>query len=197
MNKNIFRFKYLVVSAFFAIFFAVGVSAYAQSDDVVSAFKNFKDVPAVDAKVPTVVEVPFSSGEDIERQTFAVYNNKDGVFVPSFFVIENEAKTLPFSISSNYPGAQDRNLIDKKYNTFVDYPLPETYRGFVELTISADKPITASSLNIFLANNVALPNFIEVRAVSGVSSKIVLAKTRMKSTRVTFTSGAPFSPDAG
>jgi len=186
MNISIFKLKCLTVSAFFVLLFAISVSVYAKSDDVVSAFKNFKDVSAVDIKVPTVVEIPFNQREYIERQTFAVYDNKDDIFVPSFFVVENEVKNIPFSVSSNYSSAQDSNLIDKKYNTFVDYPLPETYKGFVELTINADKPITASSLNIFLANNVALPSSIEVRAGVGVDSVIVLAKTRMKNTRVTF-----------
>jgi len=173
--------KYTVVFTLFIFSTAV----LAQVDDIKSSFKSFKDVSSVNIKVPTIIEVPFG-GEYIGRQSFAVYENETSTFVPSFFNIESEAETTPFSISSNHPGFPDKNLIDGKYNTFVDYPLPETYKGFVELTITAVEPITASSLNVFLANNVALPTSIEIRSGSGVNSSIVLAKTRMRSTRVLF-----------
>ena len=88
MNKNIFS-KHLVLPVFLALFFTLSASVSAQSDDAVTAFRNFKDVPAMSIKVPTVVEVSFDEGEYLGRQTFAVYDNNADAFVPSF-VIENK-----------------------------------------------------------------------------------------------------------
>lgn len=164
---------------------AFAVSANAAQDTIISAFQNFKDVTGINIKVPTVVEVPFG-GEQVGMQYFAVYENETDSFQPSFFRMESEKNVIPFALSSNHSSAADNRIIDGRYDTHADYPLPETYNGSVEFTIVGTQPITASALNVFLANNVALPTLIEIRAGDGGGSAIVLAQTQMRSTRVSF-----------
>lgn len=164
---------------------AVAVSANAAQDTIISSFQNFKDVTAGNIKVPTVVEVSFGN-EQIGMQYFAVYENETDSFQPNFFRMESEKNVVPFTLSSNHPSAADNRIVDGRYDTYADYPLPETYNGSVEFTIIGAQPITASALNVFLANNVALPTLVEIRAGDGGSNAIVLAQTQMRSTRVSF-----------
>jgi len=177
--------KYLYKYIIAGILLVVGISAGAAQDSAISAFRNFKDVANINIKVPTVVEVPFG-GEYVGMQHFAVYENETDSFQPNFFNAEREEQIVSFDLSSNHPTTADNRIVDGRYDTYADYPLPETYNGSVEFTITGSRPIRASSLNVFLANNVALPTLIEIRAGDDSSRTIVLAQTQMRSTRTTF-----------
>ncbi len=156
-----------------------------ESESLTSAFQNFKDVTSVSINVPTVIEVPFE-GEYIIRKEFAVYENETEVFQPYLFKIKNTVVPTPLNIKSVPSSGNVANISDGKYDTFVDYPLPETYRGEVEFVVSSDEAVALSSITVILDKNVALPTFVEVRTNDNNKSSIVLAKTRMTSSLVRF-----------
>ena len=176
-NKN-FTLAVVVLSA-------LSFSVYASEDNPLSAFKSFKDVSEISIEVPTVVELPFDS-DYIERSIFAVYENETNTFQPSFYVVEGVSKEIPINIQTESSLGSVANLIDGKYDTSVEYDLPETYRGTAEIKIVGSKPITSSSFTVSLDNHVALPTYIEIRTEDSERSSIVLAKTRMSGQKVSF-----------
>ena len=181
ISKKIKILSILFISVFFY------ATAYAnEMNTIVSAFKNLKDVSIESISVPTVVEVPFD-GEYLGRREFAVYENETKTFLPYLLKIKNTITPTPVSISSVPTIAGIKNISDGRYDTFVDYPLPESYFGEVEIKAVAAKPVTLSSITFVLGKNVALPTSIEIRTNdnSGTSS-IILAKKRMGGARVSF-----------
>ncbi len=183
MKKNIF--KYLIMFALVVLTAMLATTTFAVSNEITSAFQKVKYVSNIDIKVPTVVELPFSIEEYIERDLFAVYENETKSFQPNIFV-ENEVKAIPLSVSSSYVTSLDSRLVDGKYNSYVEYPLPDTYQGYVEFFVTASEPITTSELSVFLDDNVAFPSLVEIRVGDSKNNSIILAKTKMRSTRVVF-----------
>jgi len=182
---GIFKTKTKVLFALVIFFLAYTMTYAEEPDSITSAFQNFKDVSAVSINVPTVIEVPFE-GEYISRREFAVYENETEIFQPYLFKIKNTIVPASLNIKSVPLLGNTANITDGKYDTFVDYPLPETYRGEVEFVISSDEPISLSSVTFILGKNVALPTSVEIRTNDNNKSSIVLAKTRMTSSLVRF-----------
>ncbi len=167
--------------------------------DILSEYKNFKDFDASALKVPTVVEVEFDDQDILsEENNFLVFNITDKLFEPNFlkektvivkkdmyvFYVDDakSAQTKdPKLVNQRYKELQ--KLVDKDTKTFVDYPLPEDSVGEAKILISiSDKNITSSMLTIIFADNVKLPDFVEVKA----DDKIVVAKTKMTSNVIKF-----------
>ncbi len=182
---GIFKTKMKVLFALLMFFLVCTVTYAEEQNSITSAFQDIKDVSSVSINVPTVIEVPFEN-EYISRREFAVYENGTEVFQPYLFKIKNTVVPAPLKIISAPSSGVTLNISDGKYETFVDYPLPETYRGEVEFVVSSDEPVALSSVTFILGKNVALPTFVEVRTNDSNKSSIVLAKTRMISSLVRF-----------
>lgn len=177
------KIKVLIV-LFVSVFFYTVVYA-DKMNTVASAFKNIKNVSVESISVPTVVEVPFD-GEYLGRGKFAVYENETKTFLPYLLKTRNTITPTPIIISSAPTVARIENISDGKYDTFVDYPLPESYLGKVEIKAIAAKPVLLSSISFALGKNVALPTSIEIRTNDNKGGNIVLAKKRMTSGYVRF-----------
>lgn len=169
----------------FLMYFGVAYAHTEDEDTEISAFRSFKDVSSIPITVPTVVEVPFD-GEYLERAEFAVHEDGSDSFQPYFFNVKNAFENSKTRISSIPVNSSVSNLIDGKYNTSAEYQLPETYKGEVEFLIKGEQSISASSLNIVLDNNVAMPTFIEIRTNSGGKKRIIVARKRILGNTVVF-----------
>lgn len=153
------------------------------------AFRSYKDVPSPVIKVPTVVELPLS-GEYVERLQFDVYDPAVG-FIPSYLktttvtIIPTHAHIVS---ASEQALGQETSLADENFQTFVDFPISIDGRGEATIELSADAPITASSLGFFLDEHVALPTSVTVSTVDPSDGKesIVLLRQRPSGQTVSF-----------
>ena len=181
MKKN--RTKNFIVAV--VCLFALSWSVQASNEDQLAAFKSFKDTPVFSIEVPTVVELPFDV-DYIERRSFAVYENETKTFQPWFFNMEGFLKETAVAVESQVSSGSVFNLTDGKNDTYVEYALPETYKGVAEIKITGSKPVTSSALTILLDNHVARPTSIEIRTEDSGENSIVLARTRVIGQTVNF-----------
>jgi hypothetical protein len=175
-----------IIAASMTMAMAIAITGIAHAqpqNEVISSFKQFKDVTDASILVPTVVEVPFD-GEFLERQQFAVLDTTTTAFQPYYFLTQGNRVSL--SASSNAVSGTSMRMLDDNYATYAEFSLPEDTQGVAHVTLSSAVPITSSSLTVLLDSHVALPTSIEIRAQVSSSNKIVVAKTKMTSATVKF-----------
>jgi len=149
------------------------------------AYRFYKNIDSLSIKVPTVVEAPFGS-EFMERYGAMVYNTTTGSYEPSFFMQETLTNEAPISIRTEPSTENPSWMNDKNTETFVDFPLHSTAGGSVRINLTSAKPITSSALTALLANNVALPTSVDIRAAIDGESRIIVAAQRMDGETVRF-----------
>lgn len=197
--------KFAPLSAIALCLFASVVQAQDAAlppDQVISAYRSYRDVGSLTIKVPTVIEVPFND-TTLERFDFAVLNQETNTFEPSFF--RQETARTPLTLSSD-PAPLEGSLpalLDGDERTSAEFRLPESEQGRLTLTLSSAQPVTASALTLLLDDHVALPLTVEVRALVNGTEKILLAgskvhgptilfpRTTAQSWTITFTYGQP------
>lgn len=170
--------------------------------EIVSAFREYKDVPSPVLKVPTVVEVPFG-GIYIDREEFHVVDLASNATIPSYFREAYVVLPTAFSVESNLGVSNMAPLHDGKRDTFVEFPLSASGTGQVTLTFVSPTPITATAFHITLDAHVAYPKTVTVRVGELGKEKIVLfeqpvtsstvffPRTSATTWRMTFTFGQP------
>lgn len=169
--------------------FAVMASAQELPQDsissVLSSYRSYKDVSAISIRVPTVVELPFSD-EFIERFDFAILDRTTNAFEPYTFKQETLINEIPVSLSTDPYTSTANRMLDNDVRSYADFPLPNEGTGQIQITLSNTKPITSSALTILLDKNVAMPNFIEIRAVVNGQNRIVVSNTRINQSTIRF-----------
>ncbi len=151
----------------------------------ISAYRFYKDVDGLSVNVPTVVEIPFFE-EFIERYDFVVLDKNLNTFEPYFFKQETVIDEVPLAVSSE-PHADNTQLMnDRDIRTYVDFPLPDNAQGQVKITLTSSAAITSSAITTLLANNVALPSFVEIRAMINGQNRIIVANRRMDQQTIHF-----------
>ncbi|MDD5751649.1 MAG: thrombospondin type 3 repeat-containing protein [Candidatus Peribacteraceae bacterium] len=144
------------------------------TEQIINAYRSYKDVGALTISVPTVIEVPFQE-DAMERFDFAVLNQNTNTFEPSFF--RQEAVKSALTASANTASAQA--MLDNDPLTYAAFELPENAMGQARIVLSSTEPATSSSLFLQVDNHVALPYTAEVRALVGNEEKILLTNIRM------------------
>ncbi len=179
--------KLKILSLFVIIIIGIvfTVSVQGSNSSVISAYRFYKDVNSFSIKVPTVVEIPFGN-EYIERFDFAVLNKTTNSFEPYFFKQETLINQIPIIVSTDPNTGSASRMIDNNNRTYADFPLPENAQGKVQITLSSKNLITSSTLTTILDNNVALPSFIEIRAVVNGQNRILVANRRMDQQTIRF-----------
>lgn len=182
--------KYISFSALTLCLLAVTVQVQAQDaplapEQVISAYREYKEIGSLSIRVPTVIEVPFNT-ESMERTDFAVWNQATNIFEPSFF--RQGIASASIALSSDLPPLEGRlpNMLDTDERTSAEFRLPDDAWGQVTLTLSSTAPVTASSLTLLLDDHVALPLTAEIRALVNGTDKIVLAKSKVQSSTISF-----------
>lgn len=173
----------------FLIIATFGAFGLVNAEDAVSraltAYRSYIDINNIHVVVPTVVEVPLDN-LNIERTNFAVLDRTTGAFEPYYFKKDTFTNEIPFVLNTSSNVGNKSYMYDSNLNTYVDFLLPENAQGRVIITVSSNKPITSSSLGMLLDNNVALPNFIEIRASVDGQSRIIVSKKGMEQSTINF-----------
>jgi hypothetical protein len=180
MNNNILRVLFVCFFGFFAL------HANAQVNIETSAFRKFKDVDPVSIKVPTVVEVSFDD-DYLEILNFAVFDKTNNIFEPYVFrqEIQNYDSILGVS-SPQVPGVAIAPIMDGILQSYVDLPFQSNNQGVGKIVLTSTDMVSSSAFTTLLDNYVALPNYIEIKAVVGGLEKIVLAKSPMNGNTIYF-----------
>jgi len=154
-------------------------------NNLISAYRQYKDVSGLSISVPTVVEIPFKD-EFIERFDFAVFDKTTNSFEPHLFKQEVLVNQIPIVIDANTTSGSAQNMIDNNLRTWAEFALPENAQGRVQIVLTSSEPITSSTLTILLDNYVALPNSLEIRAETADGSRIVVADKKLSQETIRF-----------
>lgn len=174
MRKTSFLIAVAIISFSYA---ALAANKVETAEEKMAAFRTFDELTAPNIKVPTVVDVPLSL-LPASRSQMAVFDTIEKQFEP-YAVVHKDARTK-VRITSNKSTNDNHFLNDNKYETTVDFDLPEDRAGEALLTFVAIQPFAADSLRIGLANHVTMPENIEIRAEVNGSFKIVVAEKDKK-----------------
>ncbi len=175
----------LVFTGFLALTANAQSTLNNQASDGVAAFRLYKEVNNLPIITPTVVELPFSN-DLLERFDFAVLDENTNTFEPYLFQQKNMINATPVSLSAS-PSVTNANMMnDNSTKTYTDFVLPEDTQGNVKITMSSAKEITSSALTVLLANNVSLPNYVEIRAQVAGENRIIVANKRMSGQTINF-----------
>ncbi|MEK7497212.1 MAG: thrombospondin type 3 repeat-containing protein [Patescibacteria group bacterium] len=180
--------KLKIILSLFIFWGIIGLTATAQDiipNSITNAYRYYKDINNISISVPTVVELSLDN-ELIERFDFAILDRATNSFEPYFFkqeTLANEARIL----ASTTPIVSGSSFItDNNTKTYADFPLPENAQGRAQIILTGTQPITSSTLTTLLDNNVALPNYIEIRAQIDGQNRIVAANQPMTSYTIHF-----------
>lgn len=150
-----------------------------KNKDVISAFRQYKDLDNLSIVVPTVIEVSFDQ-EFLERLDFAVLNKATNSFEPYLF--RQEVPQIPIQITASPSIGTANNMNDNDSHTYAEFSLSENTQQQTQITLISSQPITSSTLTILLDDYVALPNFIEIHA----NGKIVVANSKLQQQTINF-----------
>lgn len=167
MRRTSFLIAVAVVS------FSCVAFAAETKEDIIAAFRSVGELAAQNIKVPTVGDVPLNY-LPASRPQMAVYDATEKSFAP--YDVVHKDSSEPVRIKSNKSQGQDRFLNDQKYETYVDFDLPEDRAGEATLTFASAKPFASDALWIGLANHVTMPENIEIRAEVNGAMKIIVAE---------------------
>ncbi len=152
-------------------------------EEVVRAFKYYENLNSNGINNPTVVQVSLNH-LSFSIPVFAVYNISTSEFEPySYSVDRVETKSTVQAVGANSSPAA---VNDGDYSSYVEFPLTGDAANKGELTFTFEKPITASSLDFTLDNNVALPQKISIKAVVAGKDYVVLAPTQPTGGNIVF-----------
>lgn len=149
---------------------------------VISAFRYYITVsPTI--SVPSVLEVPLNQ-DVLAFPVLAVYNVTTSQFEP-YFLNSVTKMAMPRSVEAPGAAGSPYMITDGNYATYLEFPVHEgANRG--DITLTYDKPLTASSLSFALDNYVALPQTISIIADTASGPYTVLAPSRLYQSSVTF-----------
>ena len=176
MPTRFFQYTFLLL--------ALPVIGYAQTpDDLTKRFQQYITIPAQDIEVPTVIEVALPELSTMRTQLFVLDTTTNQIVGSRYektFVVE----PVPISVQVN--GLERPNLVDQDPATSETFPVPAADSSMVELFVEGEDDFTASSLVLDLAENVALPVRIQVKAEVAGEEMIVLASSVPKRSLILF-----------
>jgi hypothetical protein len=151
---------------------------------VASSYRKLSNVPTVNIKVPTTVEIPIDLNLN-QRKEAVIYDVTDKKFVASYLKSVEANNLVNYSISVK--GNIQSNLNDYKYNSCADFDLPlNSAINQASLIFNYNKEINSDNLYLSLDNYVTLPVKLSIKAVVNGVEKIVLAPTEISSSNISF-----------
>ena len=151
---------------------------------VASSYRKLSNVPTVNIKVPTTVEIPIDLNLN-QRKEAVIYDVTDKKFVASYLKSVKTNNLVNYSISVN--GNIQSNLNDYNYNSCADFDLPlNSAINQASLIFNYNKEINSDNLYLSLDNYVTLPVKLSIKAVVNGVEKTVLAPTEISSSNISF-----------
>lgn len=170
--------KYFLAAALVVSFSSFALAAPEKAETTekkMASFRLFGDIAPAEIPVPTVVEIPLETLPFSRAQT-AIFDVTEHIFVPHETIRKHQDATIPVQVVSSKSRGNDAALNDEDFETYVDFDLPEDGAGEAILTFTAEKPFAADSMWIGLADHVAMPENIEIRAEVDGTPRIVVAE---------------------
>ena len=169
------------------IFLGASYSALADAiTDATSAFRHYVDVGSISISVPTVLDVPLNDLLSFERRGALVLDITDRTFEPNIVKQTILSNPIIITASAEASSMASSNMTDNNLRTYAEFNVPEDGFGTAQIMLNASKPITSSSLTVLLDNYVALPNSVEILALTASGNKIIVAKRAMNGSVVNF-----------
>ncbi len=151
---------------------------------VASSYKTLSDIPTVNIKVPTIVEIPIDLNLN-QRKEAVIYDVTNKKFIASYLKSVEANNLINYAVSVN--GNVKLNLNDYNYTSCTDFDLPlNSTINRASLTFNYDKEISSDNLYLSLDNYVTLPVSLGIKAVVSGVEKIVLAPTKIDNNNISF-----------
>jgi hypothetical protein len=151
---------------------------------VASSYRTISDIPTVNIKVPTIVEIPIDLNLN-QRKEAVIYDVTDKKFIASYLKSVEANNLINYSVLIN--GNTQSKLNDYSYTSCTDFDLPlNSTINRASLTFNYDKEISSDNLYLSLDNYVTLPVSLGIKAVVSGAEKIVLAPTKIDSSNISF-----------
>jgi hypothetical protein len=176
--KNI----YIVLLVFFLVpYVSMAESVLQDGGDDRGAYRDSSQLLQTESIVPTVYE--YTLPEDVEVKDIQIYDvttqsfQQNLVNTESYVVKENTVVTT--SLTGNAP-----ELRDLDPDTMVDFPLPQSGKGVVDISYSTQENFSSSQLYLQLAENVSRPDTVSVFAEDSYGvEQVILAPSFVRSGR--------------
>lgn len=142
-------------------------------------FQNYLNVPNIDIKTPTQIEVYLDSSQ-LKNSSIGVFDKSTKQFVYNRVL---EYKTIPTPIAqvTDFPtGQMLYNLFDNNLSTYSNFYLNGNNNDQTKIRVYYPKPLKTSSVTINLDRNVALPSYVTIS--SRIGSKIVVLLNKYRPT---------------
>lgn len=145
-------------------------------------YKNFVDLPALQIKTPTLINVLFNSTENLTGAAVFDKTNRSFVYSEARDVVSSGPQ---IQFISDQLGTQYYQLYDKNYQTSSSFYIERGTK--TKLFIKYTAPINSDALVINFDNNVTLPTYVAVYASpSGNDSIFLVSKSPMTSGVINF-----------
>ena len=129
--------KYLLSFGLLAVVLPVIAGA---NEDLVGAFRSYKDYTAAGIVVPTVVEVPIDQGVS-GRGSFLIVSQATGSEPLPYLFRQTQTRDFTLNVLAT-GGSNAQAMIDGNQSSFGDFPLPVDHSGSARITINSSKPQT-------------------------------------------------------
>lgn len=155
--------------------------------EIASAYERIINIQSIDIPVPTVVALPLL--EQVSRQEkFLVYEVETDTYLSSYLF--NNTITQPYakSVETIPVVSSTFALTDDNLNTATEFSVINSGQDEATIILKTSRSIDTSRLRLHLAQFVALPRTIEIKAGLQESSErfTVVAERELMSTTVTF-----------
>ncbi len=175
-----------VFTALTLFLFAASASAQAPVAELpqspYASFRYYRSVNVPSVVVPTVTEVSVAD-IPVERLQYAIADLTSGVQEPYYL---RQEISFPVSVSSSHDGSSAYLMGDNDGRTYSEFPLYESETGKASVTLTSSSPVRSSAMTILLDNNVALPAFVEIKALVDGRERVVVARKKMTSQLISF-----------
>lgn len=181
----------LILSTLIFVGLTSAPAAYAESPQSpetapIESFQSVIQIPPVNVLVPTVVAVPLDNWVAPSTQ-FLVRERETGKYIGSSLPFQTMVE-IQLQAHKVPPDGTGSFLIDQSPDTYANFAVSDEGPDEAHIVVEAVEPITTSRLYLQLAEYVALPITVEIKAKELNSSvyQTVVAKKKVTSTSITF-----------
>lgn len=178
--------KFLTI--IFLSFLLLSNLASAEEANPKSAFLNYKDITDLALVIPTVVSLPLE--DDIfENTSFLVEEIGTGNYIGHVLDDKRINKKIEFSVLTSPQKNASYNLVDGDRNTKVNFGVDDATDSnevMIELFSQGGVPVTATRLNLMLAEYADAPLSVSIKAKTLAGYETIVAKKPIRNGVLTF-----------
>lgn len=152
--------------------------------ETISPFRNVMIVQNVSLRVPSIIEVP--SPKILDRSDAAVLTEHNSL-IPVRYFEEQETDRIPARVKADPSTGSPQFLVDDDLDTSAEFGITDpNVPQITTIQLQTEEPVTTSRISLILAEHVALPNTIQIRANVNGERKIIVGERTLHSETVRF-----------